>query len=178
MGSQFQSGAEIRYLLAASGATINDNREATNDATMMSATPELVQEDAMFSQARSCLAAITRGIQTSGTQTGSTAASFVTAACALFDVVAARACRGTTLATEAITTAVTPTHDISVTTAERKRQLAKFSSASEASFVSPSFAEEDRAARRERKYDDYGSSAAAPGRTSGSTSSAPRSRHV
>ena len=62
-------GAEIRYLLAASGATINDNREATNDATMTSATPELVQEDAMFSQARSCLAAITRGIQTSGTQT-------------------------------------------------------------------------------------------------------------
>ena len=31
-------GAEIRYLLAASGATINDNREATNDATMLSAT--------------------------------------------------------------------------------------------------------------------------------------------
>ena len=53
-------GAEIRYLLAASGATINDNREAINDATMMSATSELVQEDAISSRARSYLAAALR----------------------------------------------------------------------------------------------------------------------
>ena len=51
-------GAEIRYLLAASGATINDNREAINDATMMSATSELVQEDPMPTRAGSYLAAL------------------------------------------------------------------------------------------------------------------------
>ena len=80
---------------------------------------------------------------------GSTAASFVTAACALFDVFAARACRGTTLTkiTEAITTAVLPIHVISDIMAERERQLAKLSSASEASFVSPSLVVEDRVAR-------------------------------
>ena len=78
-------GAEIRYLLAASGATINDNREAINDATMMSATSELVQEDPMPTRARSYLAALLSDAQAPRTQAQSTAASLVNAAQAALD---------------------------------------------------------------------------------------------
>ena len=67
--------AEIRYLLAASGATINDNREAINDATMMSATSGLVQEDPMPTRAGSYLAALLRDAQAPRTQAGNSAQS-------------------------------------------------------------------------------------------------------
>ena len=72
-------GAEIRYLLAASGATINDNREAINDATMTSATSGLVQEDPMPTRAGSYLAALLRDAQAPRTQAQSTATSLVNA---------------------------------------------------------------------------------------------------
>ena len=78
--------AEIRYLLAASGATINDNREAVNDATMTSATSGLVQEDPMPTRAGSYLAALLRDAQAPRTQAQSTETSFVNAAQAALDV--------------------------------------------------------------------------------------------
>ena len=170
-------GAEIRYLLAASGATINDNREAINDATMMSATSELVQEDPMPTRAGSYLAALLRDTQAPRTQAQSTVASLVNAAQTALDANNLFA-NGTMInkINEAVKIAARPIRAISGIMAEKQRQPAKHTSASEAPPVSPSLAKEDSAAWRERKYDSGGSGAAAPGHTTGSMSSVPRSR--
>ena len=132
-------GAEIRYLLAASGATINDNREAINDATMMSATSELVQEDPMPTRAGSYLAALLRDAQAPRTQTQaqSTAASLVNATQAALDVNNLFA-NGTMInkINEAVKIAARPIRAISGIMAEKQRQPAKHTSASEATAAS------------------------------------------
>ena len=116
-------GAEIRYLLAASGATINDNREAINDATMMSATSELVQEDPMPTRAGSYLAALLRDTQAPRTQAQNTVASLVNAAQTALDANHLFA-NGTMInkINEAVKIATRPIRAISGIMAEKQRQ--------------------------------------------------------